>query len=428
MKKGFLLGAGFSYDFGMPLASELTEIFFAPFNEYSIQNLVHVLSQNNPYGAERPINQETILECLTLLLKYKNENQNNKNEKDYKPKNYEQFLADIQQLEEFPNKTLSDKDSYSYLFSFFYEIIHSILLSYQEISFGGLYCKNREWFSNFCKLLSDQETWVFTLNHDIYLEALAVDLNIPITYGDSGNISFPISNNEMGKTISLTYSKRCELTKNNQNFYQGQFGINLVKLHGGLSELEYKDRSIICNQTLNKKSSFELMVDFMKVKNMAYYHGGRKEPSGKDRVITNSDGELDIIVKSMLTGGKKYSKTTNPKDGEEKLLIFDDAMRTLDELSIIGYGFGDKHINNRISNAMVLNSNLKIVIIDPVHNPLPDFLEQFHYNLRIKKVQCGIAHWIEYCYTGEWNYQQVEALKANEQERINIRKSVEKRL
>ena len=109
-------------------------------------------------------------------------------------------------------------------------------------------------------------------------------------------------------------------------------------------------------------------------------------------------------------------------------MIFDDAMRTLDELSIIGYGFGDKHINNRISNAMVLNSNLKIVIIDPVHNPLPDFLEQFHYNLRIKKVQCGIAHWIEYCYTGEWNYQQVEALKANEQERINIRKSVEKRL
>jgi len=417
MKKGFLLGAGFSYDFGMPLASELSEVFFSLFNKKNIQLWANLISENEPYGKERPINKKAILEGLTLLLEHKNNNQ----------KNYEQFLAEIQQLNQLHNKSLSDKDSYSYLFGLFYEIIHSILSLYQEESFGRLYCVNKKWFTNFSNLFGDEETWIFTLNHDLYMESLAIDLKIPITYGDHHKIAFPVSNYEINNHITFTYSNRNELKKDSQNFYKKEFGINLVKLHGGLSELNYKDRTMICNQDLKKKSSFELMTDFMKIEKMAYYHGGRKIPSGKDRVITNMDGELDIICKSMLTGGKKYSKTTNPKDGEEKLLIFDDIIKTLNELIIIGYGFGDKHVNNRILNAMVLNNNLQLTIIDSQHRPIPEFLEQFDYNSRIKRVQSSIAHWIEYCHTGKWNQELSESLKENEKLRIEVKNSVEQR-
>ncbi|MDD2821328.1 MAG: hypothetical protein PHW29_08710 [Flavobacterium sp.] len=418
MKKGFLLGAGFSYDFGMPLAGELTEVFFGLFNKKNVQNLANRLAQNQPYNAERPINKKAILEGLTLLLKHKDDNQ----------KNYEQFLADLQQLSQQPNKSLSDKDSYSYLFGLLYELIHSILSLYQEESFGRLYCVNKKLFTNFSTLFGDEETWIFTLNHDLYMETLAIDLKIPITYGDCYNISFPVSNHEMNNNIIFTYSNRKEINKVSQNFYEKEFGINLVKLHGGLSELDYKDRSMICNQDLKKKSSFELMADFIKIQKMAYYHGGRMIPSGKDRVITNNEGELDIICKSMLTGGKKYSNTTNPKDGEEKLLIFDDVIKTLDEFIIIGYGFGDKHVNNRILNAMVLNNNLQVTIVDSQHRPIPEFLEQFNYHSRIKRVQSSIALWIEYCYTGKWNQEYIEILKQTEQLREEIKSSVEQRL
>ena len=62
----------------------------------------------------------------------------------------------------------------------------------------------------------------------------------------------------------------------------------------------------------------------------------------------------------MLTGGAKYSETTNEKEGEEKLKIFSETLQKTKELTIIGYGFGDSHINNRILNAMVLNENLRI--------------------------------------------------------------------
>ena len=39
MKKSLLLGAGFSYDFGMPLAAELTAVFLGLFNKGSAKKL-----------------------------------------------------------------------------------------------------------------------------------------------------------------------------------------------------------------------------------------------------------------------------------------------------------------------------------------------------------------------------------------------------
>lgn len=157
---------------------------------------------------------------------------------------------------------------------------------------------------------------------------------------------------------------------------------------------------------------------------MGYYHDGEQVPSSKHRVITDLNGDLDIICQSMLTGGSKYSLTTNEKPGEEKLQIFSSTLRNLDELTIIGYGFGDKHVNNRLINAMVLNNNLKLVIVDPIHKPVPEFLEQFNYKDRIRTAQCGAAHWMEYMNTKKWNTVQIEELKANASIRTMIKENI----
>jgi hypothetical protein len=133
---------------------------------------------------------------------------------------------------------------------------------------------------------------------------------------------------------------------NNVVFFTDIKGFNLVKLHGGLSELEYKDRGLICNLNLDINSSQELAGTFNLFNEMCYYVNGKKCGGlGKDNTITNPDGTLDIITKSMLTGGKKYSSTSKIKEGEETLKMFDDVIRNADELTVIGYGFGDEHIN-----------------------------------------------------------------------------------
>ena len=178
--------------------------------------------------------------------------------------------------------------------------------------------------------------------------------------------------------------------------------------------MEYNDGEKICNQSLEVTDSNELMIDFLNIQEMGYYFENRKVASGKDRVITDSNGELDIIVQSMLTGGNKYSRTTNDKEGEEKLKLFSEQIISADEITIIGYGFGDKHINNRLSNAMVKNENLKIQIVDVIPKPIPDSLEQFDYDRRINRATCGAAHWMEYLENEQWNKEKMEHLKNNE--------------
>lgn len=407
MKKVILLGAGFSYDLGMPLAYELTDVFINVFSEKNAKELVELVYQQNSNENSRPINRAALNEAMQMVL-------------DYKGSNYEELLANIESLSDiYSNKTQSDRDSYHCLFSALYSLIHLILFYYQVVSFSLIYPKNKECFCNIKNLLNNDEAWVFTLNHDVYFECLALDFNIPITYGDNENITFPKSNIEMDKIIQLTYQERSKLLKYN-SYFKGERGVNLVKLHGGLSELEYDDGQKICNQSLSVSDSNELMIDFMNIHEMGYYVDNRKVPSGKDRVITDENGELDIICQSMLTGGNKYSRTTNDKEGEEKLKLFSEQICLADEVTVIGYGFGDKHINNRLSNAMVKNETLKVQIVDAIFKPIPESLEQFDYDGRINRATCGAAHWMDYLENEEWNKEQMEHLKKN----VAIRKQV----
>ncbi|MCK9194735.1 MAG: hypothetical protein M0P19_12780 [Nevskia sp.] len=415
MKTGILLGAGFSYDFGMPISRELTEIFLNLFNRSNTRGLIAGMANHQPFTADRPINKAAISEVFDLLLAYK----------ENKGENYEELLSHIQALSEDYGKSQSDRDSYHYAFGLLYEIIYNLLAIYQSESYKALYHKNLKWFSKLENILSTEETWVFTLNHDIFLECLAIDIGIPITYGATGNIEFPVSNIEMGERINFSTQDRSSYRTDNPSFLSGKKGINLVKLHGGLTEHSYKDECIICNQNLNKTTSKELISDFYKIQRMAYYHQGQKVPDSKDRAITNASGELDLISKSMLTGGKKYSKTAKPKKGEEKLIVFDDILGRLDELTIIGYGFGDKHVNFRIANAMARRENLSIRIIDPNLRKTPEFLEPFEYDSRINRASCGAAHWIDYSKSQKWDAEQIEALKSNSLIRNEIKSKVE---
>lgn len=416
MRNALLLGAGFSFDLGMPTAFELTEVFLSLFDEENTKRLSAILASQCPYGADRPINKKAITESFNLLLDYK---------RSTKGSNYEELLSQLQDMGEKFDKSLSDKDSYNFVFGLFYEIIHTILSIYQEASYNILYLRNKKWFSKLENLLTDCETWVFSLNHDLFFECLSIDFSMPITYGDIDTIQFPVSNIEFDKKISLTCAERVSYNAVNGGFIKNRRGFNLVKLHGGLSELEYKDGTIICNLDLKKNSSLDLMKDFRNVQRMGYYEKGIRVLTSRDKFITNSKGELDIVMKSMLTGGRKYSKTAKIKDGEEKLKVFDDVLNQIDLLTIIGYGFGDKHINFRISNAMARRNELSVQIIDPVQRKLPDFLEPFDYDGRVKKAMCGAAHWLDYCKSKKWDAEQIAGLKENVKYRNEVRSIVD---
>lgn len=92
---------------------------------------------------------------------------------------------------------------------------------------------------------------------------------------------------------------------------------------------------------------------------------------------------------------------------------------------VIGYSFGDSHVNNRILNAMVKNPRLKIVVVDPASKPWPEFLRQFDYDLRLRKVVAGATQWMSYVKDKVWDQKQTKVLKENGPIRNKIRQKVE---
>ncbi|MGV3589501.1 MAG: SIR2 family protein [Adhaeribacter sp.] len=79
----------------------------------------------------------------------------------------------------------------------------------------------------------------------------------------------------------------------------------------------------------------------------------RQMDKGKTTLMTN-----------IITG---YQKTvrTSVTPFKQMLSAFDKDCIFADRLFIIGYGFGDEHINESLKTALIHNKNLKIIIIDP---------------------------------------------------------------
>lgn len=72
----------------------------------------------------------------------------------------------------------------------------------------------------------------------------------------------------------------------------------------------------------------------------------------------------ELLLTNMITGYKKVQKTS-VSPFRQMFSAFDRDCLETDELYIIGYSFGDKHINDVIKTAQKHNNGLKITIVDP---------------------------------------------------------------
>lgn len=71
-----------------------------------------------------------------------------------------------------------------------------------------------------------------------------------------------------------------------------------------------------------------------------------------------------IMLTNIITGYQKTTKTA-VTPFKQMLSAFDRDCICADRLFIVGYGFGDEHINESIKSALIHNPKIKITIIDP---------------------------------------------------------------
>lgn len=81
-----------------------------------------------------------------------------------------------------------------------------------------------------------------------------------------------------------------------------------------------------------------------------------------------------LVLSSIITG---YQKTlrTSLSPFRQMMTAFDRDCLTRDELIIVGYSFGDLHINEIIINSLKQNSNCRIIIVEPNSEVVYEFLK-----------------------------------------------------
>lgn len=423
--KVLLLGAGFSYDLGMPLAKDVTEDFFSFFDEDRVKGMISKLKNSNPYGNDRPISKKAMEDFFGVYETLK--------AKSIKENNYELFIKGVQDCRNNAGGRHQDEaDTYNLLISVFNDYLNIYFWIYQRIGYQ-MFIKNSDLYKWLLEDYSDEELWILSLNHDLNIEMMCIDYKIPLSFGYEIKESFPISNIDFSESVTFDTQNRENLHIKDMKFIEGKKGVNLVKLHGALNEYRYDDNKKRAIASISRCNSSYEYLDVIETINhrMRYYFDENPNlpflPSG-EIAISDFDKKNHILKQSVLSGGYKYSETINHKDGEEKMDLLDEILNNVDDVTVVGYSFGDAHINNRLVKAMYKNDNMKVKVIDPCYTKTPDILKPFDYNLRVTACVSSVSEWIGFTQTCEWNQDIHERIKNTENIRNEIRMKVHKLL
>jgi hypothetical protein len=221
---GLLLGAGASPEYGMPVASEISERFHRelPADGFRFHNK---RAQTVGRGVPDDILEELIVVLSRTDMSYEDiigylETNYLRNAVAGKPGQHYHGLASI-------------------LTDIVYKIIYEKHLQIKPTSKVAL-----SYLDGVGKLAQDNlPLWIFSLNHDVVLECAAVKLGIPINSGFGAREALPLQYPlPSGETmIDVEVLTEDQMRKGLPFFQHGTSGISLIKLHGALDLFTVRD-------------------------------------------------------------------------------------------------------------------------------------------------------------------------------------------
>ena len=345
-----ILGAGFSANAEMPIASEINRFFNRDLREkilrissdewFWIDNKTENFIHNGKLGFDRIPYSYVLDELVKEYVKYNNEFINYEDFYQYVIDKYQNILW-IENLFLKAKKTLlKERPEFSYLFVFenkqYSKIIEIInyLISDLLNSFKINDDEIKKRYKHFIQYISKyDEVDIFTLNHDLLLEKI-LDLN------------------------ELEFSKGFNTTNSNiihqQNpipIFDNNFNekIRIYKLHGSVDFYEYKHYTTK-NGTFYK---FEGETDFFISKNYYEIHDS-KRLNNENEII--QDYNFDVVPK-FITGNNKSKLIENNRLFRSYYEAFHNIVEKSSDLLVSGYSFRDNHINDVIKNKNFLYIN-----------------------------------------------------------------------
>lgn len=369
LMKALFIGAGATYDCGMPLVWELT----AEIRRWLTPE--KLISFNENWRSKGDGWHTDVVSLLVSLLENKN-------------LHYENIIGAIE-VECSRERDQSKKQSYYAALGFVLQAVYGLLME-RQIKNTHYALAALEDFSSIKEMAnSNRPLWVFSLNHDCIIEMLALKCGIPLKSGFNEEVSIPMKTAN-GSICSFPFERlsRKSMEENRYSFFgYGEFGINLIKLHGSLDifgqddELNYLKISAIENNPESLSCQIQLLNKINQ--DIAVRDG---VICTNENIYEDEDGEIQFLRKSLLSGAHKFTKKLNQIAPSEFLSLFRGNLNYADELICIGYSFGDKHIDDHIVDWLSFSATRKLTIVNPGINASPERMKHLSGQVECKQI------------------------------------------
>lgn len=366
---GLFLGAGASYELGMPLVWGLTK----EIKDWLTPDQLRKLNRGWRTQGEGG-NSDSVIDDLIRAL-------------TQPEMHYESIIGYLEsrfrQVQGKAPRTpqiLKEIQDYSGLAQWLLEMVYWILY-FRHLLNEQLIEEGLRYFEGIAGLAANHRPlWVFSLNHDLMVECIATKYGIPINSGLTGEITFPLRDPQGTRVGELQAEiiRGDEIKQSGMPFWQpGTNGINLVKIHGALDVFYWNDSNDLV-KLRPTAPDIHGVINSLRVANeqMIYIKPGMLRPVKATNYITyqDDDGELQILGRSLLSGAHKFGEAGRGLFPGYFLDCFRSNLNYLASLTCVGYGFGDDHINKVILSWLEFSDQRRLVIVGPDAKAIPPFL------------------------------------------------------
>lgn len=357
---GLFLGAGASFEAGMPLVWDLT----AEIKKWLTQKKLSWF--NEQWRAQGGGYPDSVIDDLAMTLSRED-------------LHYEGVLG---YLETQYRRQHSLQQEYHGLYSWLVQMVYFTLylrhinnvpyISRQLRSYVGIQTLSQD----------NSPLWIFSLNHDLIVEAIAAHLSIPVSSGFGPEIvTLPrrdANGKKQGELRGEVLSKQT-LDSGGMNFLRiGQTGINLLKVHGALDVFTFRDGEDLL-RLLPDELSPAGVIAMLKAANEELLYAAPGHPAGKvwttnEIAYADEEGEMQFLRRSLLAGAFKFDKRGSQVLPLRLLEHFRSNLNFVSTLICMGYGFGDIHINTILKEWLEFHADRRLEIVNPNAGGVPPFL------------------------------------------------------
>lgn len=356
---GLFIGAGFSYEAGMPLVWELTSELRGWLTPEKFRTL------NEGWKCQGGgVGQEVVEDVARVLSR--------------PDMHYEAVLGYLEAQYRRPN-AYHVQHQYHYVYSWLVETIYH-LLHLRSVN-------NAEMIADRISLLDgithfvrqNAPLWIFSVNHDLIVEALAARHAIRLNCGfPDGIVHLPrrdTRGNKIGE-LAAEVIHEDHINAGSRSFFAvGVTGINLLKIHGSLDVFTFRDGKDLL-RFLPAQSSPAAIFETLRAANteLIYVnpaHSDHRVKPTNEIAYADASGEMQFLRRTILSGAFKFDKHRDQVLPKRVLDHFRYNLLIVSDLICMGYGFSDPHINNVIREWLEWSAERTLKVVDPAITAVP---------------------------------------------------------